>query len=351
MAIATHRVEVIPVHLEPHPDADTLSIVKIYDWQVVTKTADWTEGALGAYIQPDSLVDVTRPEFDWLKRTPDDVKPHRVRVIRLRKALSQGLLIPAPAGAQVDDDVSEQLGVRHYEPPTQEELDARGGESASAEAYSGPPIWVPNYDIESMYRYSKAFIPGEPIYVSEKIHGQNAKFMFDGTRMWAGMRKEWKKPGMGSPWVVLSNNVWITDFCHAYPMRILFGEIFGWVQVLRYGAMPGEYWFRAFDVLEGSGYWNATKFLSTFTVEQRVPYLNLANTFDFNTLQGLAEGPTNLPVVGNTNPPDKKGKKPIPNMREGIVVRPLEERIEHELGRVILKFVSNTYLETVKEPE
>ena len=63
MAIATHRVEVIPVHLEPHPDADTLSIVKIYDWQVVTKTADWTEGALGAYIQPDSLVDVTRPEL------------------------------------------------------------------------------------------------------------------------------------------------------------------------------------------------------------------------------------------------------------------------------------------------
>src|SRR5208337_3314188 len=118
MAEATHRVEIVPVVLEPHPNADSLSIVKIYGWQVCTKSADWdnvqTEWAegvgehkLGAYIQPDSIVDVTRPEFSWLARTPDDVKPHRVRVIRLRKLLSQGLLIPAPDGARLGDDVAE----------------------------------------------------------------------------------------------------------------------------------------------------------------------------------------------------------------------------------------------------
>lgn len=352
MAIATHRVEVVPVVLEPHPNADSLSIVRIYGWQVCTKTADWEHiPKIGAYIQPDSIVDVTRPEFLWLKRTPDDVKPHRVRVIRLRKTLSQGLLIPAPEGAQIGDDVAEQLGVRHYEPPTQEELDAVRGESNSAEAYTGPQIWVPHYDVESAYRFAKVFIPGEPVAVSEKIHGQNSKFMWDGSRMWAGTRKEWKIPGMGSPWAVFQSNKWIEDFCRQWPLRILFGEIYGFVQVLKYGATPGEYWFRAFDVLDGIDYWNVTQFRKElYDPIWRVPdFGNVA--FDFESLKELAEGMTRLPVVGNTNPPDKKGKNPIPNIREGIVVKPLEERIDFELGRVILKFVSNNYLEIVKEPE
>src|SRR5208282_2906543 len=288
MATATHAVEVVPVVLEPHPNADSLSIVHVYNWRVCTKTADWCcptcgqSGAaregnesggvnicydswhekthLGAYIQPDSIVDVTRPEFSWLKRTPEDEKPHRVRVIRLRKTLSQGLLIPAPAGSKLGDDVAEQLGVRHYEPPTQEELDHQRGPSNSAEAYTGPTVWVPEYDVESGYRYASAFVPGEEVYVSEKIHGQNAKFMWDGDRLWAGTKNEWVKPGMGSPWAVAANDPWVEAFCRANPLCVLFGEIYGFVQVLRYGAMPGEYWFRAFDVFEGTGYWNASKF-------------------------------------------------------------------------------------------
>jgi RNA ligase (TIGR02306 family) len=363
MAVATHRVEIVPVVLEPHPNADSLSLVKIYGWQVCTKSADWdnvqTEWAegvgehkLGAYIQPDSIVDVTRPEFSWLKRSPEDEKPHRVKVIRLRKLLSQGLLIPAPDGAQLGDDVAEQLGVRHYEPPTQEELDARqGGASASAEAYTGPTVWVPKYDIESMYRYLRCFTAGEPVYVSEKIHGQNSKFMFDGERMWAGTRKEWVKPGMGSPWKVLETHPWIEGFCRNNPMCILFGEIYGWVQVLRYGALPGEYWFRAFDVLEGVNYWDAEHFLLNFNEDQRVPLIEYGTPFDFEHLKAVAEGNTTLPVVGNTNPPDKKGKSPVPNIREGVVVRPVVERADYHLGRVVLKLVSNNYLETVSEPE
>lgn len=362
MAVSTHKVEIVPVVLEKHPDADSLSLVHIYNWQVVTKTADWeTIPKVGAYIQPDSIVDVTRPEFSWLKRHPDDVKPHKVRVIRLRKALSQGLLIPAPEGFNIGDDAAEYLGVRHYEPPTQEELDSQGGDSASAEAYTGPQVHVPTYDIESMYRYAAAFKSGEQVYVTEKLHGQNTKYMFDGERMWAGTRKEWKKPGAGSTWEVLNYNQWILDFCRAYPMRVLYGELFGWVQTLHYGAMPGEFWFRAFDVFDQASYWSPTLFRHVFTPEQRVPDLGDV-PFDFEMLQGLAEGDTTLPVppshanfaihlppLANTNKRGKDGKTPIPNMREGIVVKPMEERYEHSLGRVVLKLVSNTYLETVKE--
>ena len=351
MATDTHKVEIVPVVLEPHPNADTLSIVHVYNWQVVTKTADWDGIPLvGAYIQPESLVDVTRPEFSWLKRSPDDQKPHKVRVIRLRQVLSQGLLIPAPPGFQIGDDAAEFLGVRHYEPPTQEELDARQGgrESCSAEVYTGPQVWIPKYDIESAYRYASVFTQGEPVYVTEKIHGENTKFMFDGNRMWAGTHQEWKKPGFGSPWAVLKDTPWIEDFCRAYPMRVLCGETYGWVQTLRYGAMPGEYWFRAFDILCSTGYWSLKSFLPIFRECEIVPDFGII-PFDFETLKALAEGETTLPVVGNTNKRGKDGKTPIPNLREGVVVRPLEERQDPKLGRVILKFVSNNYLELVKD--
>jgi RNA ligase (TIGR02306 family) len=352
--MSTHPVEVIPVILEPHPEADTLSIVRIYNWQVITKTADWNNIPLvGAYIPPDSLVDVTRPEFSWLKRTPEDEKPHRVRVIRLRGVLSQGLLLPAPEGAQIGDDVADQLGVRHYNPPTQEQLDARSGgaESTSAEAYTGPIMWMPPYEIKSMYRYASAFRQDELVLVTEKLHGENAKFMFDGTRMWAGTHNEWKKPGMGTPWIVLKENPWIEAFCSANPMQVLIGEIFGWVQALRYGALPGDFWFRAFDIFDGSSpstsnYWDVDRLHSAVDSKNLVPDFGTM-PFDFKALQFFAEGPTTIPVVGNTNKPDKKGKQPIPNIREGLVIRPMRERTDHKLGRVILKLVSNNYLEKV----
>ena len=348
MAVETHKVEVVPIILETHPYADKLSIVHIYNWQVVVNTEFWKDKTMAAYIQPDSIVDVTRPEFSWLKRTPDDTKPHRVKVIRLRKVLSQGLLTPAPEGSQIGDDVTELLGVTHYDPPTQDELEDRG--SVSAEEFTVPNVWVPKYDVESMYRYASAFVVGETVYVTEKLDGQNSKFLWDPgqKRMWAGTRKEWKKEGMGAPWDIVQNYPWITDFCREYPLRILFGEIFGWIATLRYGVQPGEYMFRAFDVLDGLNFWDAQHLFSTLSTDRLVPLLGV-HSFDFEKLKELAEGETLIPCDRNTNQPDKTGKKPLPNMREGIVVRPGIERQDYKAGRVHLKLVSNNYLELVKD--
>ena len=58
--------------------------------------------------------------------------------------------------------------------------------------------------------------------------------------------------------------------------------------------------------------------------------------FNLEKLKALAEGPSLLarPIQG-----------PSPQIREGIVVRPMTERTSPELGRVQLKLVSNVYLE------
>src|SRR5437773_1584681 len=77
MADSTHRAEVVPVVLEKHPNADALSIVKIYDggYQCIVRTEDWVGKDKGVYIQPDSLVPLIQPEFAFLA---DPQKPGAV---------------------------------------------------------------------------------------------------------------------------------------------------------------------------------------------------------------------------------------------------------------------------------
>ncbi|MBA2655546.1 MAG: hypothetical protein H0U70_01000 [Tatlockia sp.] len=49
------KVEVVPINLEPHPHADTLSILKVYGYTVCVRTADWKDKKIGAYIPPESI--------------------------------------------------------------------------------------------------------------------------------------------------------------------------------------------------------------------------------------------------------------------------------------------------------
>src|SRR4051812_4222851 len=139
---STHKVEVVPVRLEKHPNADRLSVVRVFGYQVCTPTAEWldrpaidAEGArLGAYVPPDSLVPVSRPEFAFLADKARQDGMARIKAQKLRGVVSFGLLVAAPAGARVGDDVAGLLGVEHYEPPLAGESGRKEPLFASGEA-------------------------------------------------------------------------------------------------------------------------------------------------------------------------------------------------------------------------
>lgn len=321
MSEATHKVEVVPVQLEPHPNADTLSIVRVFGFTVCVRTADWQGVEIGAYIQPDSIVPNVE-QFAFLKKTPEDTKSLRIRVKKLRGVISMGMLVPAPEGAQIGDDVAAALGVIHYEPA----MILVDGEVEPAPTH----FYAPKCDVESIYRYSRLFTPGEMVYVSEKIHGANSRYCFDGERMWAGSRGEWKKPGHTTWWAALKQNPFIEEWCRANPLKVLYGEVFGWIQSLKYGASAGQTFFRAFDVLNGAQWLNAEDFAAAIPAEYRAPSFGVV-PFDFDQLQKLADGQSLIPGANH--------------IREGIVIRPLIERQDDAVGRVQLKMVSNAYLE------
>ncbi|MBA2651072.1 MAG: hypothetical protein H0U73_02190 [Tatlockia sp.] len=170
------RVEVVPITLEPHPHADTLSIVRVFDYSVCVRTSDWQNKSIGAYIPPDSVVP-DNDDFAFLQGKT------RIKVRRLRGIVSMGLLVPAPLGAQVGQDVASLLGITHYEPSLND----------SGEIENPPGISAPEYDVEHMLRFASLFQENEPVHVTEKIHGVNSRFIWHEGRMWCGSKKEWKK--------------------------------------------------------------------------------------------------------------------------------------------------------------
>ena len=321
MEKSTHKVEVTSVTMRPHPNANTLSIVDVFGYQVCVRTADWHTGDLGAYIPPDSVVPDS-PLFAFLDGHL------RIKARKLRGVVSFGLLVPAPAGSKVGDDVAEVLGVIHYEPPLPL--------SSGGETEKPPPGFVGGkYDIDALRRFNRVFVPGELVMITEKLHGASARFAFSGGRMYCGSRGEWKKESDTSLWwQALRVTPTLQAFCERYPGLTVYGEVYGAVQSLRYGLGPGRVAFAAFDVARPNGTWidapESRLQLRSCDVPL-VPLLADKMPFEFEAVVAMAEGPSVVP-----------GAK---HVREGCVVKPLVERWNEEIGRVCLKVVGAGYLE------
>lgn len=315
---STHRVEAVRVRLEPHPNADSLSLVRVWGYTVCVRTVDWEDGDMGAYIVPDSVVPDT-PLFAFLGDS------RRIRVRRLRGVMSQGLLVPAPEGAQEGDDVAEALGVTRYEPPLSTSMG--GGEDGV------PPRghW-PVYDVESWHRYKHLLAEGEPVFIQEKIHGANGRWLFDGEKMHCGSRTTWKREGSTIWWHALNQNPWLEALCRDNPGVCCYGEVFGQVQDLRYGAGRNDLFARLFDYFDGREWlqlldWPGTTKPIIAPILYRGPYSE-------EVVREQADGQTMVPGADH--------------LREGCVIRPLLNRTDPEIGRVILKLVSDAYLERAK---
>lgn len=324
---STHKVEVIEISkIEKHPNADTLDIISIDGYQVVVKSGDFKIGDLAAYVCPDNVLP-DKPEYNWLKGNL------RVKARKLRGIWSLGLLLPAPEGASVGEDLTEVLGIKPYVKPDPK---VPGSKIYRGWAIEGPnmPITPPKYDLEAYRKYAKVLEPSEPIQITEKIHGSSARYVFWKGSMYAGSKKEWKKEDRENVmwWKVLDHYAQIEDFCREHPGVTLYGEIYGH-QDLKYNVPSGKFGFAAFDILSPEGKWlnvyrandckDAYQLPWVPVLEENVPY-------DHEKVLTLSEGRSTM--------------QSVEHMREGVVVKPMVERYDRRCGRVALKLVSNEYL-------
>jgi len=322
--ISTHSAFVVPVKLEKHPNADNLSIVGFDGFTICVRTEDWTGIEKGIHIQPDSIVDTRRTEFSFLSDGKQD--KIRVRAKKMRGIVSYGFLLPAKDG-KIGEDYAEKLGVEHYDPPIQ-------GNNPSQNNISAPPGYFSKYDIDNMRKYHKILKEGELVGISEKIHGAFFRCTFSSIKneMYVGSKQQWKEEVETCPWwKAFRQYPQIEQFCREYPDFVLCGEIFGQVQNLKYGKSGVD--LVTFDIRKRNLSWcNVKEFLGNCVNYgiPTVPIIELDYPFNFENILSFSNGPS---LIKEAN-----------HHREGCVVKPMEERTDNEIGRVILKLVGETYL-------
>lgn len=319
---STHKAEVVKIELLPHENSDNLSIVKIYGYTVCVRTADWIDKDKGVYIVPDSLVSTLRPEFTFLgsdKPYSSDPADHikRIKVCKLRGVLSQGLLVPCPEGFEIGDDCAEYFGIQRYEEVIESEEDV-----------NGPALYAPKYDVDSFHRYLDLFKDGEVVSITEKLNGQNARYVFHNGEIYCGSRTRWKKQTSNSAWwqaLTPEMKKWLEQ----WPDYILYGEIYGKVGKFPYDS-PSKWSFRAFDILQPNAvYLNPDEFFDVCSWNNitHVPIISFMEELDKKKVLEYAEGKS---LIGD-------------HIREGCVIKPMEERQSDEIGRVFMKVVGDGY--------
>lgn len=327
--MSTHSVNIIEIAaILPHTNAERLEIVPVNGWQAVVKKGQFAPGDHAVYIEPDYTVPTARPEFAFLAK--EGRERHRLKAVRLRGALSFGLLIPVPDELNsypVGANVMASLGIERYEPPVKL---ARSDELPEAE---WPQVYSSKFDVENIKKFPAVLQPGEPVIVTEKIHGANARYLSAGGIFYIGSRSNWLKPDVGHPWKrAAETDVRIQAWCEAHPGVVLYGEIYGAVQSLKYGTKQGEVRFAAFAALS-AGEWLDTEQLIADETLPTVPVV-YRGPFDIDVIAAAAEADSSVP-----------GAEPG-HMREGVVIVPARERRNDDIGRVALKLISNRYWES-----
>lgn len=116
--------------IDPIPNADAIDVASIGGWKVVIKKGEFNVGDLCIYFEIDSfLPDVEQFSFLRDKKSLDGREGYRLRTVKLRKQLSQGLALPLGAFPQfagilieAGDDVTDLLNVVKWERPIPADL-------------------------------------------------------------------------------------------------------------------------------------------------------------------------------------------------------------------------------------
>jgi RNA ligase (TIGR02306 family) len=366
---SNHRAEVVPFCMEPHPDADQLSIVRIGGYTYVARMEDWTGVTKAAYIPPDSTVDPKREEFAWLAGTEKADGRVRVRAKKIRGVVSYGLMSKVPDSFEIGDDVTEFLDVQHYQPG---EANPRGDKKNSVSRFSptsqcsGPPgLYIPKYDLENFRRYSYVFEKGETVFVHEKLDGSNIRFCYQDGEQYVGSREQWKMEYSQSPiqsvqdlvergcnpekaesiWKGIESSTrarstfWqglteeIKRWCRDHERDVLAGELAGTTNMIKYG--PNR--VAGFDI------WRQGRFVDVEAAYEEMSRYGIdtapllySGPFSEESIYAVTDGPTAWKFATNKV------------IREGCVVKPTTERLRYKVGRVALKCVSGVFLDKYK---
>ena len=333
--MAQFEVKVYPLTILPHPNADAIELAQVGDYRSIVRKGQFQDGDLGAYIPEGSVVPAGIIAELGLEGRLSGPRHDRVKAIKLRGVLSQGLIYPAP-GARPGDDLTETLGIVKYEPPIPA--------SMSGEVWNafGQTLRADLTEIENIKKFPGKLEPGQPVVITEKIHGtwcclglaEGEPVVTSKGLSAQGLAFKDNEANGGNlylrQWRRLKDDVaaLLPGETHVY----LLGEIYGnRVQDLKYDVREGQE-FRAFDLYVGQP--PTGRYLSWEEMESLLPGHIPAvpelyrGPYSRQTLDGLTDGQSAI----------------ASHIREGAVVKAIPEQADPESGRLCFKSVSEAYL-------
>ena len=164
------------------PGADMIELAIVDGWKVVVaKNVEHKVGDMVVYCEIDSFLPI-KEEFEFLrkssyKKMSDGTEGFRLRSVKLRGVVSQGLILPLKDLQlsnkdllEVGMDVTKELGIVKYEPPIPAEL--------SGKVKGLFPSFLRKTDEERIQNLSDEYenLKQHKFYVTEKLDGSSATF-------------------------------------------------------------------------------------------------------------------------------------------------------------------------------
>lgn len=378
--MAVFECPVVRITLEPHPNAAAIEIARVGDFRSIVKKGQFRAGDLAVYLPEGAVLPA------WLLQqlgfwnaagecgTLNGSAKNRIKAIKLRGVLSQGILlggsqpgahddapcliltaptetVDAPHGDfQLGQCAAAFLGVTKYQPAIP---------AAMAGRVIGANLAIThNYDFENIKKHPDLFDDGEDVVMTEKIHGTLLQICvvpaaLADDKFYKG-RVVITSKGLGGRGILLDHNdtsnvyaravhklglldkmATFADTVQITQPIVLFGEVYGTgVQDLGYAS---ELSFRAFDLCEGvreqarfaahDGFaaWSDLLGITQVPVLYRGPFSKgamLTHTDGPETLSGHASHMREGIVIKSARRPQRHGT-------EASALRP-QDRQEHQ---------------------
>jgi RNA ligase (TIGR02306 family) len=160
--------------LKPIENADLIEIAVIDGWEVVIKKDEFNVGDLCVYFEIDSWIPYELAPFLKRGKEPREyqgVKGERLRTIKLKGQISQGLALPMDIVnllGNIGDDVTEYLNILKWEPVIPAQL--------AGKLAGNFPSFIPKTDQERIQNYGRTLenLQGLQVWeVTEKLDGSS----------------------------------------------------------------------------------------------------------------------------------------------------------------------------------
>lgn len=372
------------------PGSDRLHSFNIagLGWTVISSNINQTETEYGAprystgdrciYIAIDSVLPEKLEKFLFPEGSKIKLDNGRVKILKLRNSYSEGMIVdftpelealyPGISTKKMGEDVSDFLGITKYEPP----VSSIPGNMKGRPLARKNPLFKEYIDIRNIKHYSNVFEEGEMVYVSSKIHGTSVRAAYlpthvppiDWTMFYRSPKEAFiilkkhikKKLGLLAPFehCVGSRRVQLQNkpvdhkgfyesnvhrdtveklglLAKLKPGEALYGEIYGKGIQKNYDyGLKDSHGFVAYDVMVNGRFLPAQEFLD-WCKERGVPAVPNLGFIPFNReeIEKLAGAKV---CMG--------GQK----IREGVVVKSLDESSHPTCGRKVFKLINPAYL-------